>query len=171
MPDLSYGLAKLTHEYLSKLAYEKHAIKSVIFRPFSGYGEDQDQSYPFPSICKRVLEQKGSRDIKVWGSGDQMRDFIHIDDCINGIFSMMEIMESNDAVNLSTGKLTSFKEFASLASNLAGFNPEVSGTSSKPEGVFARGGDTTLQLEMKFKPKISFEDGIKRALNYFEKKI
>ena len=63
------------------------------------------------------------------------------------------------------GKLTSFKEFASLASNLAGFNPEVSGTSSKPEGVFARGGDTTLQLKMKFKPKISFEDGIKRALN------
>ena len=87
------------------------------------------------------------------------------------IFSMMEIMEPNDAVNLSTGKLTSFKEFASLASNLAGFSPEVSGTSSKPEGVFARGGDTTLQLEMKFKPKISFEDGIKRALNYFEKKI
>jgi len=171
MPDLSYGWAKLTHEYLSKLAYEKHGIKSVIFRPFSGYGEDQDLSYPFPSICKRVLEQKGSKSIKVWGSGYQMRDFIHIDDCIDGIFLMMGIMEPNDAVNLSTGKLTSFKEFASLASNLAGFNPEVSGTSSKPEGVFARGGDTTLQLEMKFKPKISFEDGIKRALDYFEKKI
>ena len=49
-----------------------------------------------------------------------MRDFIHIDDCIDGIFSMMKIMKPNDAVNLSTGKLTSFKEFASLASNLAG---------------------------------------------------
>ncbi len=55
MPDMSYGWAKLTCEYLARLAYEKHGLKSVCYRPFSGYGEDQDDSYPFPSICKRAL--------------------------------------------------------------------------------------------------------------------
>ena len=55
MPDLTYGWAKLTHEYCALLAYEKHGIQSVSYRPFSGYGGDQDDSYPFPSICKRVL--------------------------------------------------------------------------------------------------------------------
>ena len=60
MPDMSYGWAKLTCEYLARLAYEKHGLKSVCYRPFSGYGEDQDDSYPFPSICKRSARQQGS---------------------------------------------------------------------------------------------------------------
>lgn len=61
MPDMSYGWAKLTHEYLSRLACEKHGLKSVTYRPFSGYGEDQDDHYPFPSICKRALANKGQK--------------------------------------------------------------------------------------------------------------
>ena len=60
MPDMSYGWAKLTCEYLARLAYERHGLKSVSYRPFSGYGEDQDDTYPFPSICKRAIANKGS---------------------------------------------------------------------------------------------------------------
>ncbi len=84
MPDLSYGWAKLTCEYLARLAYEKHGLRSICFRPFSGYGEDQDDSYPFPSICQRAIAHKGKPVLSVWGSGTQMRDFIHIDDCVAG---------------------------------------------------------------------------------------
>ena len=57
-PDLSYGWAKLNNEYLALLAYEKHGIKNTIFRPFSGYGSDQDLNYPFPSIIKRALNHR-----------------------------------------------------------------------------------------------------------------
>ena len=62
MPDMSYGWAKLTCEYLARLAYEKHGLKSICYRPFSGYGEDQDDAYPFPSICKRALANRGAQD-------------------------------------------------------------------------------------------------------------
>ena len=47
-PDLSYGWAKLNNEYLALLAYEKHGIKNTIFRPFSGYGSDQDLKLSIP---------------------------------------------------------------------------------------------------------------------------
>ena len=167
MPDMSYGWAKLTCEYLAQLAYERHGLKSVIFRPFSGYGEDQDVAYPFPSICKRILEHKGASEIKVWGSGQQMRDFIYIDDCVNGILGMMNHIDDAGAVNLSTGILTSFATFAAIAADLSGYNPKVIGTSDKPEGVFARGGDTAKQKSLGFCPTIDFRSGIERALNYF----
>jgi GDP-L-fucose synthase len=168
MPDLTYGWAKLTHEYCARLAYEKHGLKSVTYRPFSGYGEDQDDTYPFPSICKRVLANRGAKEIGVWGTGRQMRDFIHIDDCIEGVLHTMDKIDDGSAINLSTGRFTSFIEFVQTAADILDFQPDVKGTSNTPEGVFARGGDTTLQKKLGFHHSLSFRDGIKRALNYFE---
>jgi GDP-L-fucose synthase len=171
MPDMTYGWAKLTCEYLGRIAFEKYGIQSICYRPFSGYGEDQDLNYPFPSICKRILENKNSELINVWGSGNQSRDFIHIDDCIDGVYKTMDKINDGSAVNLSTGKLTSFIEFAKKTSNILGFNPKVEGTDSKPEGVFARGGDVSKQNELGFQYSIEFDDGIKKALTFFEKKL
>ena len=117
MPDMSYGWAKLTCEYLAHLAYEKHGLKSICYRPFSGYGEDQDDAYPFPSICKRVLANRGATVLIVWGTGTQMRDFIHIEDCVDGILTTIDQIDDAGAVNLSTGIFTSFIEFARLPPN------------------------------------------------------
>lgn len=168
MPDMSYGWAKLTHEYLARLAHEKHGLKSVTYRPFSGYGEDQDLSYPFPSICKRAIDHAGEDQFHVWGTGNQMRDFIHISDCIIGVLSSMHAIDDGRAINLSTGILTSFKEFARIATETVGYTPEVKGTSSKPEGVFARGGDIALQRSLGFTHSVEFNDGIERGIRFFD---
>lgn len=170
-PDMSYGWAKLTHEYLAKLAFEKHNIKSVVYRPFSGYGEDQDDSYPFPGICKRALKMKGEDELMVWGSGKQKRDFIHIEDCVDGVLSTMDKIDDGDALNLSTGIYTDFIEFATMAADACGYNPIVKGMVDKPTGVFARGGDTTKQKEFGFQHKTKFKDGIKSAILYYEKNL
>ncbi len=167
MPDMSYGWAKLTTEYIGKLAYEKHGLKSVAYRPFSGYGEDQDDTYPFPSICKRAIENKGKDVLTVWGTGEQMRDFIHIEDCVDGVFQTMDKIDNGDAVNLSTGIYTSFKQLAKLAAEIVGYSPEIKGLSDKPEGVFARGGDITKQKELGFTHKISLKEGVEKAMTYF----
>jgi nucleoside-diphosphate-sugar epimerase len=83
----------------------------------------------------------------------------------------MDKINDGSAVNLSTGKLTSFIEFAKKTSNILGFNPKVEGTDSKPEGVFARGGDVSKQNELGFQYSIEFDDGIKKALTFFENKL
>jgi nucleoside-diphosphate-sugar epimerase len=168
MPDMSYGWAKLTSEYLAQLAYQKHGLKSICYRPFSGYGEDQDDAYPFPSICKRVLANRGREVLNVWGTGKQMRDFIHIEDCVDGMFATIDKIDDAGAVNLSTGILTSFIEFAKIAADLVGYHPRVVGTSDKPEGVHARGGDTTKQRQLGFQYRVDFRSGIQRALQYHD---
>lgn len=170
-PDMSYGWAKLTHEYLAKLAFEKHNIKSVVYRPFSGYGEDQDDSYPFPGICKRAIEMIGSDELMVWGSGKQKRDFIHIEDCVDGVLSTMDKIDDGEALNLSTGIYTDFIEFATMAADACGYNPVVKGMVDKPTGVFARGGDTAKQKKFGFQHKTKFKDGIKSAILYYEKNL
>jgi GDP-L-fucose synthase len=167
MPDLSYGWSKLTGEYLAILAYERHGIESAVYRPFSGYGEDQDDAYPFPSICKRAIASAKESTMTVWGSGRQMRDFIHIDDCVAGILATMDALKDGRGINLSTGIFTSFIDFASLAASELGAKLEVRGMSDKPEGVFARAGDTAIQRRLGFTPRISFRDGVRKALDAY----
>jgi len=168
MPDMTYGWAKLTSEYVGRLAYERYGLKSVAFRPFSGFGEDQDLTYPFPSIVKRVLELE-SGDMFVWGSGRQMRDFVHIEDCVACVLRCMDQIDDGSAVNISSGKLTSFIELAELVLRIAGRTARIATQSDKPEGVFARGGDRALQDRLGFSPRISLEEGIARALSHLGK--
>jgi nucleoside-diphosphate-sugar epimerase len=169
-PDMSYGWAKLTHEYLGKLAYQKHGLRSVTYRPFSGYGEDQHEFYPFPGICLRALTNENKSLLKVWGTGDQMRDFIHIQDCVDGIMATVDKIDNAEALNLSSGKYTSFKELARMIAKECGYNPDVQGMSDKPAGVFARGGDTAKQKAFGFSPRISLEQGIARAIEHLSKR-
>lgn len=171
VPDYTYGWAKLTHEYLAKLAFERHGLKSVVYRPFSGYGEDQDDTYPFPSICKRILKHRGEPRISAWGTGDQMRDFIHISDCVEGVTKTMDKIDDGGALNLSTGIYTSFKGFARLAAEICGFSPDIVGMSNKPGGVFARAGDTTKQKQFGLKHRIDFQEGVRRVLEYCEQTL
>ncbi|MCC7278858.1 MAG: NAD-dependent epimerase/dehydratase family protein [Chromatiaceae bacterium] len=167
MPDMTYGWAKLTCEYLARLAFEKHGLKSVCYRPFSGYGEDQDDTYPFPSIIKRAMAAVGSPTLTVWGTGDQMRDFIHIEDCVDGVLTTMDKINDGDALNLSTGIYTSFRQFAGMAAEACGYTPEVVGLSNKPTGVFARGGAITKQAAFGFEAAIAIEEGIRHAVEWY----
>ena len=169
-PDLTYGWAKLTCEFLAQIAYEKHGLKSCIFRPFSGYGEDQDLAYPFPSIVKRVMENRDAKALQVWGSGQQMRDFVHIEDCIDLILLASQNISDASAINISTGKLTTFITLMTMVAKELGVSIEVSGMSGKPEGVFARGGDVSRQREIGFIPKITLEEGIRLAIAFLETK-
>ena len=70
------------------------------------------------------------------GSGYQMRDFIHIDDCVNAVVKSMNKIHNADPLNLSTGKYTNFIKFAKIAANLIGASPKVIGTSKTPEKEF-----------------------------------
>ncbi len=167
--DLTYGWSKLTGEYLALLTHQKHQHHITCYRPFSGYGEDQDMTYPFPAILKRAVD--GEQPMTVWGSGNQMRDFIYIDDCVEGMLTISEHVSDGSGVNLSTGIPTSFNEYAAMAWEAvhgSRVGLEVKNTSQKPEGVFARYGSTALQMQYGFKASTSFEAGIRRCLGLWK---
>ena len=171
IPDYTYGWSKLTGEYLAKIAFQKHGIKSVCYRPFSGYGEDQDLSYPFPNLCKNIIKANRSKKVEVWGNGKQMRDFIHIDDCVEGVIRTMDKINDGSAINLSTGKYTSFINFLNISKKIIGNDFKIITKKSKPVGVFARGGCIKKQLRLGFKYKISLNQGIERGINFLSKKL
>ena len=160
---MTYGWSKLTGEFLAGFAVRKYGLDVSIFRPFSGYGEDQDFTYPFPSIVRRVAQKESP--IVVWGSGEQLRDFIYIDDAIEAALIAKDKMDSGDALNLGSGVGTSFRSLAKLACEVLGHKAEVVNDATKPEGVFARVGDCRRMLSY-YQPRVSLEQGIALTRQY-----
>jgi GDP-L-fucose synthase len=160
MPDQTYGWSKLSGERLAKVAVERHGLDVVIYRPFGGYGEDQDLTYPFPSIVKRVVD--GESPVTVWGSGNQERDFIHIEDVVTVVLDTMNKLKPGEALNIGTGKALSFRQLAKWACMVLEHPPKVANDASKPQGVFSRVADTHRleALLPGWRPSIDVDRGI-----------
>ena len=163
VPDMTYGWSKLTGEFLAMFAAENYGLNVVSYRPFSGYGEDQDFTYPFPSIMRRIVRKESP--LVVWGSGKQQRDFIHIDDVVDAVFASCGRMNPGEVLNLCSGEGTTFRSLANLGCHKIGHEVEVVNDSTKPEGVFARVGNPTRMFSY-YEPRISLEQGVERVLDY-----
>ncbi|MEM6261383.1 MAG: NAD-dependent epimerase/dehydratase family protein [Bacteroidota bacterium] len=161
-PDMTYGWSKLTGEYLARIAAKYYDLHVACVRPFSGYGEDQDLSYPIPAIAARAAGKEDP--FEVWGTGKQGRDFVHIDDCIDCILFALDNIKDGSAINIGSGKITSFLEIIDLFTEFAGYQPTIKPLLHKPVGVHARHANMDYVFDsLGWKPKISLREGMKRV--------
>ncbi len=161
-PDTTYGWSKLTGEYLAKIAASHYHLSVACVRPFSGYGGDQDESYPVPAIAARAARHEDP--LTIWGPGNQGRDFVHIDDCVDVMFKAIEVIRDGSAVNIGSGVLTTFAHVAGIFASLAGYIPNISCQPSMPTGVHSRYCDNSRMKAMMGRGlKVSLEEGFKRV--------
>jgi UDP-glucose 4-epimerase len=161
-PDMTYGWSKLTGEFLAQIAAKHYGVRVVCIRPFSGYGEDQELSYPVPAIAARAAGKEDP--FEVWGSGKQGRDFVHIDDVIDFIHLLMDKVGDGSAYNIGSGKLTSFLELIEVFADIAGYKPAIKPLLDKPVGVHSRYANMDyVTQKFGWKPKISLREGMKRV--------
>lgn len=159
LPDATYGLAKVTGERLARYA-EAEGCRVHILRPFSGYGGDQDEAYPFPAFIRRARERQDP--FEVWGSGDSTRDWIHIDDLVGATLAAVD-QDLRGPINLGWGRATSFDELAAMVTAAAGYSPVIKHRGDAPQGVHHRVCDPKRMLAF-YDPKVDLEEGIRRAL-------
>ena len=161
-PDMTYGWSKLTGEFLAQVAAKNYGISVACVRPFSGYGEDQDLSYPTPAIAARAARKENP--FEVWGTGYQGRDFVHIDDCIDCILMALDNIHDGSAINIGMGKLTSFRDLIEVFTSFAGYKPEIRALVDKPMGVHSRYANMDfVDNTFGWKAKISIEEGMHRV--------
>lgn len=159
-PDAIYGWVKLTGEMgAGHVAAE--GVDIHVFRPFSGYGGDQDLDYPFPSLIQRAMQRESP--FKVWGASDQVRDWVHINDVIECVIRSLEYRGPDiGPVNIASGRGTSFKTLAGMMMREAGYEAPVEVVPG-PLGVMYRVGDPR-RMHQFFHPTITLEEGIHLAM-------
>lgn len=159
LPDEVYGWAKLTGEMLAAKA-RAAGVNVHVLRPFSGYASDQSSSYPFPAFLARAIAHDDP--FLIWGSGEQTRDWVHMDDVVA---TALEMVRRNHPgpLNVGHGVATTFAQLAGLMAREVGYRPGLERRRDAPVGVQHRVCNPS-RLHALRRPEITLLTGIRRCL-------
>ena len=159
-----YGWEKLYMERVCRHYTEDFGLDTRvvrfhnIFGPLGTYDGGREKSPA--AICRKVALAEDGDEIEVWGDGEQTRSYCYIDDCVEGIYRLME-SNHRKPINLGQDRMISVNELVDIVSNIAGKKIRKRYDLTKPQGVRGRNSDNTrLREVLKWEPSISLEDGL-----------
>jgi nucleoside-diphosphate-sugar epimerase len=162
-PEEGYGLEKLFAEKLCQYYFEDYGLETRVVRFHNVYGPlgsyDGGREKAPAAISRKVALTPDGGEIEVWGDGQQTRSFMYVDDCVEGIF---RIMQSNytHPLNLGTDELVTVDELVDIVADVAGRTIMKRHDLSRPQGVRGRNSDNTrLRQVLGWEPKISLRQG------------
>lgn len=170
------GWMKRYTEILCRLYAEKlkKPMKTIVIRPSNIYGPYDDfdlaTSHVMAATIRKVMERQAP--IQVWGSGDDVRDLIYIDDFVDAVLLAMEKIDTFDPVNIGLGKGYSVKEILSIAMEVDGYrDAKVQYDATKPSMIPIRLIDVSrAETLLGFKAKTDVRDGIAKTIDWYRKK-
>jgi nucleoside-diphosphate-sugar epimerase len=158
-----YGWTKLIGEHMARATNEYGGTRVTVVRPFSGYGTDQSTAFPFRAFIERAKHREDP--FRIWGDGNQVRDWIHIDDIVKAVMELVDA-KVTAPVNLCTGTGTSMRQLVQkiiMKIPDPEYAPLIRTDSMESPGVSYRVGDPTF-LHNFYVPTITLDEGIHRAL-------
>jgi len=171
-----YGLAKRMLLVQLNAYREQYGINGCYLLPANLYGPgdhfDLEDSHVIPALIRKFYEAKinNKRDVLLWGSGGASREFLYVDDAVDGIIQAMENYDGVLPVNLGSNREIKILDLAYLIKNSVGFDGKIVWDFNMPDGQPKRCLDTSRAKELfGFEAKWSFEDGIEETIKWYIK--
>ena len=175
-PQDAYGWEKLIIERLVTHYQEDFGIEAHIVRFHNIFGAhgtwDGGREKAPAALCRKIAIAKLANNnvIEIWGDGEQTRSFCYIDDCIKGLFMLMQ-SDFYNPLNLGQDRMVSINQLADIIANIAGIKI-VKKHIDGPQGVRGRNSDNTLLREvLGWEPIISLEDGLAQTYVWIEDQV
>lgn len=168
-----YGWMRRYLERLGEFVASKSNVKIALVRPTAVYGRwdnfDPATGHVIPALIRKAVERQDP--YEVWGSGEEIRDFLHITDLARGCLLMLEKYATCDPVNLGYGKAVTIKEIVQIILKATDYeDAKVKFNTSKPTTIPFRMVDTSKGKKMLgFEPKVSLEEGLKDTVKWYMK--
>ena len=173
-PDSEYGWEKLFSERLYLAANKNYNIQVRIARFHNVYGPlgvyNNNKEKAPAALCRKVAEAKNNDFIEIWGSGNQTRSFLYIDDCLDGIRKLMK-SDFAEPVNIGSEEKISLNDFAKLIIKISGKDIQIRNVDG-PVGVNGRSSHNDLvKNAISWEPKLTLEEGINKTYHWINSQI
>src|SRR5690348_7534451 len=166
MPEDGYGWEKLFSERMCRHFREDFGLYTRVARFHNVYGPlgtwDGGREKAPAAICRKVIEAKlaGKHEIRIWGTGQQTRSFMYIDDCIEGIHKIMD-SEIIEPINLGSAEMVTINQLVDIVEDIARIKLKREYDLQAPKGVNGRNSDNTLiEKYLGWQPSISLRAGL-----------
>lgn len=167
MPMSPYAVQKLASEGYVATYAALHGVPGISLRYFNVYGPRQDPNGDYAAVIPKFIERaKDGRDLTIFGTGEQTRDFVHVSDVVEANIRAAQASNANgQAINVCTGLRISMND---LAEAIVAAEP----TASKICHAEARSGDVLhscgdpgrLRDDLGYVPAISLTDGLRATV-------
>jgi GDP-D-mannose 3', 5'-epimerase len=174
-PEEGYGLEKLFTEKMCEYYSSDWNIPTRVVRFHNVYGplgtyEGGREKAP-AAICRKVASIGNNEEIEIWGDGEQTRSFMYIDDCVEGIYRIMQ-SDYSKPLNLGTDELVTINELVHIVAEVAGKNVGRRHDLAQPQGVRGRNSDNSLlRRVLGWEPRVPLRQGIVPTYRWIEAQV
>lgn len=175
-PEGAYGWEKLHMEHLCKYYREAGWLDTRVVRFHNVYGSETDweggRDKAPAALCRKVAQAKltGDKQVEVWGDGEQVRSFLYIDDCVEGLLRLMD-SDYAEPLNLGRDRGVTINTLVDVIADIAGIEVEKVHIEG-PQGVRQRNSNNDRCREvLGWEPKTPIEEGLKDAYAWVEEQV
>jgi GDP-L-fucose synthase len=169
-----YGLAKKMMLVQCQAYREQYGMNAVFLLPVNLYGPrdnfDLQSSHVIPALIRKCVEalEAGKEEIVLWGDGSPTREFLYVEDAVEGIILAAEKYDKADPVNLGSGMEISIHDLAVMIAEMTGFSGKIIWDTSQPNGQPRRCLDVTkAEKEFGFKAATPFQRGLRKTIDWY----
>ena len=165
-----YGIAKKSVLVGAQAYREQYGLRTAYLLPANLYGPG-DHFHPtnahvIPDLIRKMVE--GSDEIVLWGDGSPTREFLYVDDAVEGLVLAGERYDGAEPVNLGTGAEISIRELAELVADVTGFDGRITWDTSMPNGQPRRALDASRAHELLgWTPQTPLREGLERTVAWY----
>jgi GDP-L-fucose synthase len=170
-----YSIAKKTALVASEAYRRQYGLDSVVVIPGNMYGEYDNfrvrESHVIPALIRRFCEARRNkvRQIVAWGTGTPVRDFVYAGDVAAVLPFFIDHYHSSEPVNLSSGTSTTIRDLSETIRRLTRFDGDLLWDTSKPDGQPVKVFDVSRMASLGLSCPTRLEEGLKRAIDWFER--
>ncbi len=170
LPTSIYGLSKLAATQLAIIYHLKNKLDTTVFRTSNVYGSHPANKFTGYNVVNHFVDlAKSNQTITIYGSGNQKRDYIFIDDLVNAFILALAMNSSGQIYNLGAGYGIKFRDMAKLIIKKVGrgklkFIPWPKNVKNMETGSYISD-ISKIKRELNFKPRINFEQGLEKTIN------
>jgi GDP-D-mannose 3', 5'-epimerase len=174
-PEDGYGWEKLFSERQCRHYTEEYGLETRVVRFHNIFGslgtfEGGREKSP-AAICRKVALAADGDEIEVWGDGEQTRSYCYIDDCVEGIYRLMQ-SGHREPLNLGQDRMITINQLVEIVAGIAGKRLRKRYDLTAPQGVRGRNSDNTrLREVLGWEPRVSLEEGLARTYGWIASQL
>jgi GDP-L-fucose synthase len=169
-----YGIAKKALLVQLQSYREEYSFNGIFLLPVNLYGPhdnfDLQTSHVIPAMIRKFVEanERGERSVTLWGDGSPTREFLYVEDAVEGIIRAAEAYDGADPINLGRGEEISIRSLASMIAEKTGFRGEIVWDTSQPNGQPRRMLDVSRAAELfGFRAGTSMDEGLTKTIAWY----